>query len=277
MNKASIIPVSNTTRLLDRNMSNSINLDSLRKWNIGAAAFQFITGLTILFITDTEATVPIYTNFPNEERGITDLYGPVPRDLGDFPLGYLSGVFLLMSALSHFLSAFPLLSFFNADIEKERNTIRWIEYAVSASLMHVIIAQLSGIFDIHLLLSLFALTGTTMLFGMLQEVYTNRSKDTSLLPFWLGCVPHTFGWLIICCYFFYGVSHGDPPAFVWAILFIELILDSTFAVNMFLQQRKIGRWADYMYGEKVFIILSFTSKQLLAWLNYGGTKSLVSE
>jgi len=255
----------------------SVSFASLRKWNIGAFAMQFVTGVVIMFITDSEATVPMYTNFANDERGNPSLYAATQDKIANFELGYLSGVFLLLSAASHFVSAFTLRGSYEDSIAKGANPIRWIEYSVSASLMHVMIGMLSGVWDVHLNFAIFGLTATTMLFGMLQEYYTNRGEEASLLPFWLGCVPHTFGWLIICCYFFQGVSNGDPPAFVWAIIFIELVLDSTFALNMYLQQKKVGKWADYMYGEKVYIILSFTAKQFLAWLNYGGTKSLTNE
>ena len=40
---------------------------------------------------------------------------------------------------------------------------------------------------------------------------------------------------------------------------------------MVLQYRKKGRYADYLFGEKVYIILSLTGKSTLAWLVFGGT------
>lgn len=35
---------------------------------------------------------------------------------------------------------------------------------------------------------------------------------------------------------------------------------------MILQYKKVGKWADYLYGERVYIILSLVAKSLLAWL-----------
>ena len=40
---------------------------------------------------------------------------------------------------------------------------------------------------------------------------------------------------------------------------------------MVLQYRKVGRWADYLFGEKVYIVLSLTAKSILAWQVFGGT------
>jgi hypothetical protein len=40
----------------------------------------------------------------------------------------------------------------------------------------------------------------------------------------------------------------------------------SFAINMVFQYARIGRWRDYVHGEVVYIVLSFTAKSLLAWL-----------
>ncbi|MCX6806068.1 MAG: hypothetical protein NTY56_01330, partial [Patescibacteria group bacterium] len=44
-----------------------------------------------------------------------------------------------------------------------------------------------------------------------------------------------------------------------------------FALNMFLQYKKIGPWKNYLYGERVYIILSFVAKTALAWQVFTGT------
>ncbi|MPM61671.1 hypothetical protein SDC9_108531 [bioreactor metagenome] len=35
---------------------------------------------------------------------------------------------------------------------------------------------------------------------------------------------------------------------------------------MILQYKKVGKWADYLYGERVYIVLSLVAKSILAWL-----------
>ena len=34
---------------------------------------------------------------------------------------------------------------------------------------------------------------------------------------------------------------------------------------------QIGKWSDYFYGERVYMILSLVAKSLLAWQVFGGT------
>jgi hypothetical protein len=39
---------------------------------------------------------------------------------------------------------------------------------------------------------------------------------------------------------------------------------------MYLQYKKIGKWKDYLYGEKSYIVLSLVAKTILAWLVFFG-------
>ena len=50
--------------------------------------------------------------------------------------------------------------------------------------------------------------------------------------------------------------------------FLMLVLTT---INMALQYGMVGKWRDYRYGEKWYIILSLASKSLLTWLVFGGT------
>jgi hypothetical protein len=61
------------------------------------------------------------------------------------------------------------------------------------------------------------------------------------------------------------------PWFVFAIFGIYFFLFNLFPVNMVLQYKKVGRWRDYLYGERAYIILSLVAKSLLAWVVFAGT------
>ena len=61
------------------------------------------------------------------------------------------------------------------------------------------------------------------------------------------------------------------PAFVYAIVPTLFVFFNIFATNMVLQYKKVGRWKDYLYGERVYIILSLSAKTVLCWLIFTGT------
>jgi hypothetical protein len=41
-------------------------------------------------------------------------------------------------------------------------------------------------------------------------------------------------------------------------------------LNQWLQYRRIGRWADYAFGEKTYLVLSLGARSVLAWQICGG-------
>jgi hypothetical protein len=41
--------------------------------------------------------------------------------------------------------------------------------------------------------------------------------------------------------------------------------------RMVLQYKKVGPWKDYLFGERVYIVLSLSAKSLLCWLIWTGT------
>ena len=68
---------------------------------------------------------------------------------------------------------------------------------------------------------------------------------------------------------YYG--EGDIPTFVYYIYASIFVFFSSFAVNMWLQYKRKGRWSEYLYGEKAYMILSLVAKSALAWQVFAGT------
>jgi hypothetical protein len=65
-------------------------------------------------------------------------------------------------------------------------------------------------------------------------------------------------------------TNGTPPDFVYAIFIIELALFNSFAFVMVAYYKKWGKFSDYVYGERIYQVLSLIAKTLLAWLVFGG-------
>jgi hypothetical protein len=45
----------------------------------------------------------------------------------------------------------------------------------------------------------------------------------------------------------------------------------SFALNQYLQYRKIGPWRSYAFGEKAYLVLSLGAKSALAWQIFAGS------
>jgi hypothetical protein len=61
------------------------------------------------------------------------------------------------------------------------------------------------------------------------------------------------------------------PTFVYFIFISLAVFFFSFAFNMILQYRKVGRWKNYLYGEYIYIVLSLVAKTALAWQVFAGT------
>ena len=81
-------------------------------------------------------------------------------------------------------------------------------------------------------------------------------------PFWFGALVGITPWLAM------GVNPffcSDAPNARDAILIVQGIFFFCFGLNQWLQYKGVGRWVDYAFGEKTFLVLSLGTKSLLAW------------
>jgi hypothetical protein len=189
---------------------------------------------------------------------------------GSAIVGYYAGAFLFLSFLNHAITA-ACADWYDVVLLSECNPLRWLEYSVSASIMHVMIAQLCGVADAYLLFCIAALTAVTMVFGWMQETLRPLLKNDGrfeLTPFVLGFVPWIAQWIVIWVHFDHA---GSPPAWVSALVGLEVALDTSFALWMWLAQTCVSHYATVEVG---YVVLSLTAKQLLAWVNFGGAQSL---
>ena len=199
---------------------------------------------------------------------------PVTQIIFELRIGYALAAFLFMSAFAHFLLASPgIYQWYRNNLKNAINYARWLEYAFSASLMIVVIGMLSGIYDIVALIGLFSLTALMNLLGLLMEQQGWRSRRINWTPYYFGCIAGVIPWIAISIYFFGSASTGKMPAYVYFIMVSIFILFFSFALNMLLQYKRWGPWRDYLFGERVYILLSLVAKSALAWQVFYGALS----
>lgn len=216
--------------------------------------------------------IQLSTSFLSFNETSETLY-PDTKEVGKVPIGPLVAVFLFLSAIMHlFVVSGYYFETYCAGIRKGINKARWYEYAVSSSLMIVLIAMLFGCYDIASLLLIIACNASMNLFGLLMEVINQYTDEVDWSPFWFGTFAGGAPWIVVAMYFLGSGDFAAIPGFVYGILVSYAIFFNTFPINMVLQYKKVGRWADYRYGELGYIVLSLVSKSLLAWVVFGGTQ-----
>ena len=244
-------------------------LQSIRKWNIGAGILHFVSMVAVLALSNNFA-LPVTATYMTGPPGSTFTS---PILLFSTNVSYTIALFLGLSALFHFLVAtnkfFPKYA---AGLKNSRNIFRWVEYSLSSSVMIFVIAQLNGISDYAALLAIFGVNVSMILFGWLQEQYT-KPGDGQLLPFIFGCITGIVPWLIILIQLLTpgGPEGTSAPGFVYGIVISLFVLFNCFAWVQYKQYRAKGKWANYLRGEKAYIVLSLVAKSALAWQIFAAT------
>lgn len=243
----------------------------LRRFNLIMGFLHLIQGI-FMWVVSNDRTYPIFTNYLTFDRATFTLK-PDPQLLYELPFGPAVALFLLISAVAHFYLSTIGYKPYVENLKKGMNPIRFYEYALSSSLMVVLIGMLVGIWDLGTMMAIFGINAMMNLFGIMMEEHNQHTSRTSWLAFIYGCLAGIVPWIVIFLYFMGAVNSGDakPPAFVYAIVPTLFVMFNIFAVNMVLQYKKVGAWRDYLYGERVYIILSLVAKTVLAWLIWFGT------
>jgi hypothetical protein len=248
-----------------------ITESGLRRFNAAMGVFHMIQGFLMLILSNS-FTLPITYMHPQFDA-ITKTISPISTKLIDVRIGPLVAMFLFISAIAHFLLATVLYKWYVKKLESHMNPARWYEYSISASLMIVIIAMLTSIYDIGTLMALFALTAVMNWMGLMMELHNQTTKTTNWTSYTIGCIAGIVPWIVIFISLIGAVvaSGNTVPTFVIGIFVTIAIAFNVFAINMYLQYKKVWKWTEYLYGERVYIILSLVAKSLLAWQVFAGT------
>jgi hypothetical protein len=240
-------------------------LGNLRKWNLGLTVLHAAQALLLLVMT-SDFAITITSTFPAGPPG-TRLGAPEP--LFDLPIGPFVALFLVLAALDHGLTATVARGVYERDLAAGINRFRWVEYSVSATIMVILIATYSGITDITGIVAIAGANVAMILFGWLQERMNPPGRErTTMLPFWFGTIVGIAPWIAIMTNF---IGAAEIPGFVYGIVIGEIIFFFSFGLNQWLQYRGVGRWREYLYGEKTYLVLSLVAKSYLAWQIYGGS------
>jgi len=240
---------------------------NLRRFNAFMGVLHFIQG-SLMVILSSDFSLPVNISYLEFDAALFKLI-PATREIGMLRIGPAVALFLFMSAAAHFILASPMgYPWYVRNLKKHINYLRWFEYSLSASWMIVIISMLVGIYDLGTLIAVFTLTAVMNLMGLMMEIHNQTTQTTNWTSYIIGCVAGAVPWIVI---FISILANEEVPNFVIAIFISIAIFFNLFAINMVLQYKKIWKWKDYLYGERMYIILSLLAKSALAWQVFAGT------
>ena len=234
---------------------------NLRRWNL-VVGMAHLGQATLMLALSNDLSLPVTASWATGDPVVARMPA-APEEVFSLAIGPAVALFLLLAAADHLVLAAPRVHpWYERLLDERRNHVRWIEYSVSAALMMVLVARFTGVADLAALIGIFALTTSMILFGLLME-RQQRPGAADWRAFWFGSLAGVVPWVIVAVYLVNGAS---PPGFVYAIMAFQFVFFASFALNMALQYRQVGRWRDYRFGEAVYLLLSLGAKSVLAWL-----------
>ncbi len=240
-------------------------LRSLRRWNLGLAVLHAGQALLVLVLA-SDFSITLTSTFPGGPPGSRR---PAPEALVDVRIGWAIALFLALAAVDHLITATAWQETYARELERGINRFRWVEYSFSATLMVILIASYSGITDVSAVIGIAGANVGMILFGWLQERMNPPDRiTTTMLPFWFGALVGLAPWVAIATNV---IGSATVPGFVYGIVVAQGLFFFSFGLNQWLQYRRVGRWADYLFGEKAYLVLSLGAKSVLAWQIFGGS------
>ena len=250
----------------------------LRNLNLAAFVLHLATGIAMIVLGDLDFELPV-SGFNISGPPGTPLENGVLNEFFGIPLAVGVAAFSLLSALFHLIVGVIAFPKYKSELRRGRNRFRWVEYSLSSTLMMVLIAATTGVTDLAGLIGLAFANISMILFGWIMEMVNTsgdagRDEKTWWTPFWFGCIAGIGPWIAILAPLWFNLAEDGaqgPPGFVYGIIVSIFVFFNTFAINQWLQYKRVAKWADYLHGERVYIVLSFIAKSALAWQIFANT------
>ena len=155
-------------------------------WNTVAAGTHFVSFIVLVSLqrdwkvpihrtvarwTSVDSGYGCFETLPNGTQNVC-VVETVQLHVGEVSLLWETAAFFLLSAVFQGAVSMLWLSRAHGWIMQGISPLRWFEYSVSASVMILIIAQLSGMYSLQMQLVLFFAMAGVMGFGLLHEYIT---------------------------------------------------------------------------------------------------------
>jgi hypothetical protein len=257
---------------VERKLTSNTGAAKLRPWNMWLAVLYGAQGLAILVLAAAHAW-SVTTNYLSKDPIASQIAGhPVlvtaTKQLFSVNVALLVAAFLFVAAIAHLAAATKHRAQYEADLRRRINRLRWIAYGIGGGIAVVVVGLLSGVSDVSSLGMLFVLSVVAASLGMSIELHTGKART---MLYWAGCLVGLVPWAVLAMYV-YGaqIGGGHVPGYLYAIYASMFVLSALLAVNLCLLSKQRGRWADYLYGERAFIVLSLVAVTALAWQVFAG-------
>lgn len=249
---------------------------SLHIWNRWFSGIYVVQGILFtllaserLYPVQTSYLTPDYisseiSNNPVVDQAVTQIF--------DINLMHLVVGSFLVAAATHAVVATIYRGQYETELKRRLNTFRWIEYAITGAFLVTAVGLATGITDLATLLSIFMATAIAALAGLAMETSRGVDRQPSWLVYGIGGLASLLPAAVFAVYAWSTTIYGSAsvPGFVYGLYATLAVFGVGIAANMYLQSKQRGKWRDYYYAERLYLLLSIAAKSALVWQLYAG-------
>lgn len=251
--------------------------ESLRKWNLWAAGLYAAQAI-VLALLGARHVVAVNAGYVTKDSLQSQVTGhtvlaPASHQLFEANVVWLVVAALLVGALMRAVMALGYRQRYEAELRNGQSRLRWIEFAISSSILLVIIGLLVGMQDLGSLILLVGLLVASNLCGLAMEVYNpwRRTMQVKWLGYVIGAGAALLAWLILGGYVVAAGIYGNGlPGYLYVLAPTAFLAYAALSANTLLQYKRRGRWADYYFSERVYLVLAVITSALVAWQVFAG-------
>lgn len=244
-------------------------------WNVWLAVVYGVQGTALLLLSDTK-TAPVTSEFLSQDKLASSLadkpvFATASQHLFDINLAQLLAAALFVIALTHVLAATVLRKRYEGSLDRGVNKLRWIGNALSGGAFVMLIALLLGVTNASTLAMLFTLAALSFVAALVAGLFARQGAKSRFLC-GIGVIAGLVPGLVIGLLLLGATIWGDSaiPAYLYWLVGSATVIAFTLAAITYAQYKKTGKWADYLYGERVFLIVSLLANTALAWQIFAG-------
>jgi hypothetical protein len=272
------------------NLSKKIDNLNLDKLNFYAFLLHFISGIIIAGVLfgatgDIKFNTDLYgykiTNISPDGKTVSFLFGeggPKVVNSSESLKAIIVTIFFL-TAIFHLY--YWKSKNYTKEINSGKNRIRWVEYAITASMMIYVYSILSGVKDLYSTFFIVCLNIVMMSFGYFLEITKDPQAKLSaiIMGFFILTLIFSVAYYQFVANIEVAKDTFDIPDWVYAIVIAMIFWWISFGVVAVLYYRaSLKGKVDYKRYEKYYIFLSFVSKAFMGYyLTFGLTRDSPKE
>jgi|GEM_PF-5492114 len=255
----------------DVNISN----ESFRRWHVVLAAVASIQAVAVVLF-GAPHNVAFMAQYLTKDTLQSQLLhhtvlAPGIRQLFTLNIAYILAGCLLVLAAAHTLFATVCRTQYEASLKQRTMRFRWILYGLTFAAVMTSSALVAGVYDIEALAAVVAFCLIAALSAsVLETLGSLPAKHQSrlyagVLVTAAGAVAMPF--VLIIWFVLVTGMFGDSSAvwYVYVTLATAAVWSAAVAGNAYLIQQKRGKWVNYAYGERWYMVLAIVLQSLVVW------------